>query len=222
MENIVKMTEAEHQEYLAFKASQEEKKAKEARKAALETYNQMADREVMAAIPALKAVSHELARLKKEIFANFKALLDMKKDVMQRTKDGQRTHTFMTADGKARLTLGYYVIDNYKDTVNDGIAMINEVLSEFSKDDDEDKRNLVDVILDLLSKDQKGNLKASRVLQLRRHADKFKNKKLSEGVEIIMDAYSPVMSKQFIRIEERRDKDSEWSTLPLSITDAEI
>ena len=68
-------------------------------------------------------------------------------------------------------------------------------------------------------KDQKGNLKASRVLQLRQMADKINDERFTEGVEIIMDAYAPIPSKQFIRAFKKGDQ-GEWVAIPLSITDA--
>jgi hypothetical protein len=37
-----------------------------------------------------------------------------------------------------------------------------------------------------------------------------------------MNAYDPIASKRFIRVEERDNTESEWRTVPLSITDAEI
>jgi hypothetical protein len=142
----------------------------------------------------------------------------MKKDVMKMTKDNQRSHTFTSSDGLNRIELGFYQLDNYRDTVNDGIAMIKEYISGLAKDND--TQALVDMVLKLLSKDQKGNLKASRVLQLRQVADRIGDPNFSEGVEIIMDSYAPIASKQFIRAFTRDDKNGEWVSIPLSITDA--
>ena len=198
------------------------KKEKEDRKLALDAYNTMARQEVDKAIPGLKAVSHSLARIKQQIFDNFKSLIELKKDVVKLSKDNQRSHTFMSTDGKTRITLGYYVNDNYNynDTANDGIAMSKEYISGLAKD--KDTQSLVDMVLRLLSKDQKGNLKASRVLQLNAMKDRINDPRFSEGVEIIMNAYDPIGSKRFIRVEERDNTESEWRTVPLSITDAEI
>lgn len=217
METNVTLSAEELREFEAFKAAQAAKKAKEERKQNLDTFNQMIDEEVTKTIPELESISEELSGLKKTVFDNFKTLLDMKKDVMKMTKDGQRSHTFTTSDGKMRIELGYYQLDNYKDTVNDGIAMIKEYISGLAKD--AETQSLVDMVLKLLSKDQKGNLKASRVLQLRQMADKINDERFTEGVEIIMDAYAPIPSKQFVRAFKKGDQ-GEWVAIPLSITDA--
>ena len=220
MENTVTMTAAELEEFKAFKASKAAKKEKEDRKLALDAYNEMARHEVDKNLPTLKTLSQSLGRIKQQIFDNFKSLIEMKKDVVKLSKDNQRGHTFMSSDKLARITLGYYVNDNYNDTANDGIAMIKEYISGLAKDND--TQSLVEMVLRLLSKDQKGNLKASRVLQLNAMKDRINNPRFSEGVEIIMNAYEPIESKRFIRVEERDNTESEWRTVPLSITEATI
>ncbi len=217
MENTVTLSASELANFQAFKAAQAAKRAKEERKQQLDTFNQMIDEEVNLTIPELESISEELSGLKKTVFENFKTLLDMKKDGMKMTKDNQRSHTFTTSDSKYRIELGFYQLDNYKDTVNDGIAMIKEYISGLAKD--AETQSLVDMVLKLLSKDQKGNLKASRVLQLRQMADKINDERFSEGVEIIMDAYAPIPSKQFVRAFKKGDQ-GEWVAIPLSITDA--
>lgn len=211
------MTAAELKEFEAYKAAKAAQQAKEERKKNLDTYNAMIDEQVNETIPELQSVSEQLSMVKKAVFDNFQSLLDMKKDVMKITKDGQRSHTFTNSDGNFRIILGYHVLDNYKDTVQDGIDMVKEYITSLAESDE--TKSLVDMVLKLLSKDQKGNLKASRVLQLRQIAEKVNNEKFTEGVEIIMNSYAPTPSKKFIQAFAKNDKD-EWEVIPLSLTDA--
>lgn len=211
------MTAAELKEFEAYKAAKAAQQAKEERKKNLNTYNAMIDEQVNETIPELQSVSEQLSMVKKAVFDNFQSLLDMKKDVINRTKDGQRSHTFTNSDGNFRIILGYHVLDNYKDTVQDGIDMVKEYITSLAESDE--TKSLVDMVLKLLSKDQKGNLKASRVLQLRQIAEKVNNEKFTEGVEIIMNSYAPTPSKKFIQAFAKNDKD-EWEVIPLSLTDA--
>lgn len=216
MEQTVKMSADELALFEAFKKAQEKKQLREVRKKNLDTYNEMIDDQVRTSIPELESISEQLAMVKDAVFGNFKSLLEMKKDVMKMTTDNQRSHTFTSTDGKMRIELGCYIRDNYKDTVQDGIDLIKAYINGLAKDTD--TQALVDMVLKLLSKDQKGNLKASRVLQLRNMTSKINNEKFSEGVEIIMNAYDPLPSKQFICAWKRGDND-EWVSIPLSITD---
>ncbi len=207
-------------DFQAFKAAQAASKAKEERKQNLNTFNQMIDEQVNLAIPELRSLAEELATVKQTIFSNFKTLLDMKADVLKMTKDGQRSHTFVSDDKLKRVILGYYNIDHYKDTAEDGIAMIKAYISGLATSPE--TKELVDMVLKLLSKDQSGNLKASRVLALRALADKSDSQQFKEGVEMIMDAYDPIPSKQYIRADVRDTPTSAWQSIPLSITDARI
>lgn len=218
MENIVKMTAEELKDYEAYKKAQAAKAAKKQRKENLETYTKMVDEQVSITIPELQSLAEQLSLVKSAIFENFQSLLDMKKDVLKMTSNGQRSHTFTSSDGKMRIELGVYQLDNYLDTVNDGIAMVKEYITSLAESDE--TRALVDMVLKLLSKDQKGNLKASRVLQLRQIAEEVNNERFTEGVEIIMNSYAPTPSKTFIRAFVKDDK-GEWKGIPLSITDAE-
>lgn len=213
----ITMTAAELKEFEAYKAAKAAQQAKEERKKNLNTYNAMIDEQVNETIPELQSVSEQLSMVKKAVFDNFQSLLDMKKDVMKITKDGQRSHTFTNSEGNFRIILGYHVLDNYKDTVQDGIDMVKEYITSLAESDE--TKSLVDMVLKLLSKDQKGNLKASRVLQLRQIAEKVNNEKFTEGVEIIMNSYAPTPSKKFIQAFAKNDKD-EWEVIPLSLTDA--
>ena len=213
----ITMTAAELKEFEAYKAAKAAQQAKEERKKNLNTYNAMIDEQVNETIPELQSVSEQLSMVKKAVFDNFQSLLDMKKDVLKITKDGQRSHTFTNSDGNFRIILGYHVLDNYKDTVQDGIDMVKEYITSLAESDE--TKSLVDMVLKLLSKDQKGNLKASRVLQLRQIAEKVNNEKFTEGVEIIMNSYAPTPSKKFIQAFAKNDKD-EWEVIPLSLTDA--
>ena len=212
------MTAAELKEFEAYKAAKAAQQAKEERKKNLNTYNAMIDEQVNETIPELQSVSEQLSMVKKAVFDNFQSLLDMKKDVLKMTSNGQRSHTFTSSDGKMRIELGVYQLDNYRDTVNDGIAMVKEYITSLAESDE--TRALVDMVLKLLSKDQKGNLKASRVLQLRQITEEVNNERFTEGVEIIMNSYAPTPSKTFIRAFVKDDK-GEWKGIPLSITDAE-
>ena len=46
----------------------------------------------------------------------------------------QRSHTFTTSDGNMRLTIGQYTTDGYRDTVEDGIAIVKEYITSLAKD----------------------------------------------------------------------------------------
>lgn len=95
--------------------------------------------------------------------------------------------------------------------------MVKKYIEGMAKDDN--SKALVNAVLRLLSRDQKGTLKASRVLQLRKMAEETGDETFIEGVKIIEEAYQPTETKQYIRA-ELRDENNGWKIIPLSVTEA--
>ncbi len=212
---VVEMTAEEQAQFAAFKAEQEKKARMQRRKENRETYAQIVDEQVQLAIPELAALSEQIKTVKTTVFENFKTVLAMKAEVMSMTQAGQHSHTFTTTDGLMRLTLGTNTVDAYRDTVEDGIGIVRAYIESMAKD--ENSRALVNAVLRLLARDQKGTLKASRVLQLRKMADETGDETFIEGVKIIEESYQPNETKQYIRAEFKDDKG--WHIIPLSVTD---
>lgn len=212
----VEMTQEEAAQFAAFKAERERKAAEERRRAARETYRGMVDEAIDRAMPILAATSAAIADAKRTVLDDFRAALEMKAELFG-VRDDQRSHTFTNSEGTRRITVGQYTLDNYRDTVNEGIAIVKEYLGSLAKD--EESASLVKAILRLMSRDQAGNLKASRVLQLRRMAEESGNERFQEGVRIIEESYAPETSRQFLRVEEKTEGGA-WKQLPLGMTEA--
>lgn len=214
----VQMTAEERAEFEAFKAEKEKKRREEERMRMREEYAGMVDDEIEAAIPQLLEMSEALKAVKAAVYGNFAAVLNMKEEALGVKKDDQRSHTFTNSNGTMRLTLGVYTVDGYRDTVEEGIGMVRAYLESLAKD--ENSKLLVGSILQLLSRDKKGTIKASRVLQLRRLAEKSGDEEFIEGVRIIEEAYQPTISKRYIRAEIKNDKGA-WINIPLGMTDVD-
>lgn len=214
----IEMTAEERQEYEAFKAEKQKKAAADERKRQRENYAAMVDEEVQTTLPVLRELSEQIKTVKNAVFGNFETILKMKSEVLGITKDDQRSHTFTTSDSRLRLTLGVNTIDGYRDTVEDGIAMVKGYIQSLAKD--ETSKALVNAVLRLLSRDGQGNIKASRVLQLRKMAEETGDEKFIEGVRIIEESYQPTETKKYIRAEYKNEKGA-WVIVPLGMTDVD-
>lgn len=212
------MTAEERREFEAYRAEKQKKEAAERRKQQRTDYAAMVDDEVRTTLPVLQELSEQIKTVKNTVFGNFDAILKMKSEVLGLTKDDQRSHTFTTSDSRLRLTLGVNTVDGYRDTVEDGIAMVKAYIESLAKD--ETSKALVSAVLRLLSRDQSGNIKASRVLQLRKMAEETGNDRFIEGVQIIEESYQPTETKKYIRAEYKNDKGA-WVNIPLGMTDVE-
>ncbi len=214
----VVMTAEEKAEFEAFQQAKAKKAAEEKAKSDREMYRQMVDEEIEHSIPVLFAISGQIKESKQQVMDNFKTILEMKSDLFKtKVKDDQRSHTFTNSEGNKRITLGVYVTDGYRDTVEDGIAIVKEYIESLAKD--EKTKALVNMVLKLLSRDAKGTLKASRIVQLRKVAEDTGDERFLEGVRIIEESYQPEVSKRFIRA-EIKNENGMWKPIPLGMTES--
>ena len=214
--NLSQLSAEQRREMLAQLKAQEESEKRQ-READISTYKALVSQTVEDNFPVLQAVSSELAAQKRSIRNAFATVVDLKSSLYG-VKDGQRSHQFINSEGTRRITIGFNVIDNYDDTVDAGIAKVKEYISSLARD--EQSKILVETVLKLLSKDSKGTLKASRVLQLQQMAEKSGNADFIEGVRIIRDAYRPIESKSYVRAEYKSDSGA-WVSVPLGMTEAD-
>ena len=221
MSEQVTMTADERAEWEAFKAEKAKKEAAELRKQQRETYQELVNEELAAAIPELRALSEQIKTTKDTLFSNFRAVLDMKADVVGFKEDGQYSHTFTNSDSSLRLTLGVNTVDGWTDMAETGIAMVRRYLESLATDDK--SKALVNTVLRLLSKDRQGNLNASKVLQLQKMAEESHDEQFVEAVKIIRESYQPTETRRYIRAQYRDESTGNaWRNIPLSITDVDL
>ena len=214
----VEMTPEELQQFEAFKQQKEAENKKQKEKEDRDAYKVLIDEILEKGTIRLNLVSKALHSVKNNIITELQKAIELKSQLFGTEKLDQQSHTFTNSAGNVRITYGQYMNDGYRDTVNEGVALVKKAIEELATDDN--SRALVNTVLRLLAKDQKGNLKASRVLQLRKTADDSGNETLQKGVRIIEESYQPTPSKSFIRLETKKDKDSEWVNVPLGMTEA--
>ncbi len=213
MIDITKLSESEKK---ALKADlfHDEKENEKQRKKEVESYKQLVKRTVENNIAELVQASAALASVKAKVFLDFSTLVDLKKELFD-YKDGQKSHTFSTAEGQT-VEIGFRTTDGWDDTVDVGIEKINEYMESLSTS--EETANLVKIINSLLKKDAKGNLKANRVLDLQNLADEIGNDKFRDGVETIRAAYQPNRSAYYIEAYYKHAVTGARVSIPLSIT----
>lgn len=212
------MTAEEKAEFEAFQRERARKAQEAAAQAAREKYKQLVDDEIEQSLPLLLGVSGQIKHIKEVVLDNFKTILELKGELFRtKMRDDQLSHTFTNSTGDKRITLGKYVTDGYRDTVEDGIAIVKEYISSLANDDN--TRSLVNMVFRLLARDAKGTLKASRIVQLRKIAMETGDERFLEGVRIIEDSYQPEVSKLFIRAEVK-DGNGMWRSVPLGMTES--
>lgn len=216
MEEQVTMTPEERAEYEEFRAKKAQEREEAARKQQREDYAILVNSEVATAVTQLTELSETMRMIKATIYSNFEAILKMKNEVMHLAREGgQYTHTFTTSDSRYRITLGSRTVDDYRDTVEDGIAIVTRYLQSLAKD--QDSADLVETVMHLLSRNKRGVLQPSRVIQLRQLAERRKDDVLLEGVKIIEESYQPYASRTFVQAQVKEA--TGWATIPLNMTE---
>lgn len=217
------MVEMTPEEKAAWMASKKRAAKKEQRK----QLQELVDAEMHNAVSELMECSDTMKAVKSKIFANFDTIMKLRREINEDdnpNSDEQFSFTFTSSDGLQRLRIGYNMNDNYLMQVEDGIKKVREYLQSLAKD--EASGRLVEAVMRLLARDQKGNLKASRVLQLSKMAEESGDETFREGMSIIRDAYSPTPGKTYIRCQvkttrtaEDGTKKHEWTDVGLSMAD---
>jgi hypothetical protein len=177
-----------------------------------QAYKDLVEQTVPKAIFKLCAASEILSNAKTEAFQFFEDILKLKADVYG-IKEKQQSHTFSCDGGE--IQIGYRINDGWDDTVNTGIAKVEQFITSLAKDTE--TAALVEIVFNLLKKDAKGNLKGSRVLELQKLTSKFNNEEFTDGVDIISKAFKPVRSVWFVEanlIDENKVK----TPIPLSMS----
>ena len=217
-EEKVKLTREEIDLLHEFRKDQEAKAAVQKREQDKETYKLMVDETVHEVASYLHDTSIMIASTKQCVFDDFAAIMALKAEIFG-TKDTQKSHTFSSADGLYSITIGQRTIDAYDDTLSAGVDKIKQYIASLAKDDATAK--LINMINNLLQIDKYGNLKPSRVVELKKMEKEIDNVLFSEGLDIIIKAYKPKKSCKFVSI-ERTDDNGKKHNLPLSMSAAEM
>ncbi len=197
----------------ALKAEQDRNRKREDER---RVYKELVNEKVEGLFPRLQEISELLAEAKREVYREFEAALEIKAELYDVPGD-QNSHSFINKGATKRIVIGACQKDDYDDTVNEGIGKVKAFISSLARD--EESTMLVRSILRLLARDQKGNLKASRVMQLRKMAEDSGNEMFLDGVRIIEQAYRPVQTKTYVRAEYKNEAGA-WVAVPLGMTEA--
>lgn len=214
---VVEMTAEQKAKYDAFLQQEKQNEEKARVESERTEYKKLMNQTVESFFPKIEALSKQLSEAKTEIYESFQAAMELKESAFG-LNEGQQSHSFINEAKTMRIMLGYHTTDGYDDTVSAGIGKVHEYIESLAKD--AETRVLVKAILKLLQADGKtGQLKASKVMQLRSMANESGNAEFIDGVSIIEKAYSPTRSKQYVRAERKNDK-NEWINIPLGMTEA--
>ena len=210
----VKNMTAEERAQLKAQLAEEDRQEALRKQEQKDAYMQMKDQFLERNLEKLKALSDQMQALKKEIFDDAETLIKLK-DELFHTKTDRQSNMFTHESGKFSITLGNRINEGWDDTCEQGIEKVKEFLHTLAKDDN--SAALVETIMRLIAKNNKGMLKASKVLELEKLASKIQSAELTEGLNIIKNSYRPKPTCQFISVTMKDDNGND-KQLPLSLS----
>lgn len=192
----------------------EERNEKERIARERENYKLLEDVTVREEVNELMKLSSLMMAAKDRVFKAVGAVTDMQEE-LYKVRVNRKSRTYNTLDGSMSITLGVRTNDGWDDTAHVGVEKVKAYLRTMAKD--ENSADLVDTVMGLLSKDKKGNMKLSSILQLEKKAEKSKDPEFIDGIRIIKDAYRPVDTCAFIDA-SFRDENGKEQGIPLSMS----
>lgn len=209
LKNLTSEQRAELKAQLAAEEAADKQRIQQSR----DDYKNLVDEFVRANISKLRSLSEQMQAIKLDVFADAQTLVEMKNELFK-VKIDRMSDTFTSTDSTMSITMGNRSNEGWDDTVNAGIAKVKEFLGTLARD--ENSAMLVDTVMSLMAKDRKGNLKASKVLELEKMAIKSQDPIFLDGIAIIKAAYRPAPSCQFIEVTLKDEKGNDVK-LPLSM-----
>lgn len=193
---IAELSPSEKAELLKQLAA-EQKSEKERKEKEIATYKDLQDKAVSAAIPGLVKFSESQKSLVETIFADFGALVALKKDLYT-TKETQDSHTFTSRDGMGSITIGYNAIIGFDGTEAAGVQMVKEYISNMSADDDK-RKTLGDLLNTFMKTDKNGNLNPTRIAELVNKKAEVNDPLFTNGVDTIVNAQFKTRTSTYVR-----------------------
>lgn len=176
-------------------------------------YKELVDETIPEQINSLIRLNNHIAKAKTDVYQSLQGLMELKQELYG-AKSNQRSHSFTTQGGKS-VEIGYRITDGWDDTVSAGEAKVASFINSLAKD--ANSKKLVSTVNRLLKRDGNGNLKASRVIELKSLADEFNDELFNDGVAIILEAYRPKSSAFYIKA-AYKDTNGVEKSIPLSIS----
>lgn len=195
--------------------AQTRKELRDKRNADQKAYKNLIDFQVESLMPHAEMISQQIAAFKKSCYKSFQAAIELKTQLYGSRVEENESHRFTNEKNTLAITIGNNYRDEWDDTVSAGIDIAKQRVEELAVDDN--SRALVKVVLRLLSKNAKGELKATKVLQLRKIAVEINDQKMLDAVDIIEKAHRPSVSATYI-IAEKKNENGKWIKIPLSAT----
>jgi Protein of unknown function (DUF3164). len=214
--DLLKMTPEEKAQLKAqFEA--EDKAAAEKRNADRLALIEMEDSAVIEMLNEVETLSNAIVVFKQQSIKKLEPLMKMKTE-LGKAADKQRSFSFKTKDGNAKVVVDYNETFKYDDGIHAGVEYAKQWLQEKAEESEEAKM-MTSIIEDLLGRSRAGTYSAENLWTFVNAAEEYDVPLLSAAAEAVKKSLYKEMTSISVRV-FKKDEFGQLKQLPLSATKA--
>jgi len=211
--NIEELTPEQIEKLQADLAAKKSKAIKEKKRARM-NYEKNRDKNIKNLVGRGKSLSNILAEFKmlisKEMEAQHQALTAYG-EIRGNSKGG---FSITSSDGNMRVTRTRDTEPYWDERGTKAVAMLKEFLEETAKKRDKD---LFEILMGFLAKNDKGDLEYSRVFHLLKHRHAFTDPRWTEGLNLLEESFQTNLKGYGYEVKVRATE-GKWDSVDLNFT----
>lgn len=195
----------------------QQKADREKREADRKALTEMENDAVAEVLKQVEDVSNAIVMFKRNCIAKMDPLIKMKAE-LGKAADKQRTFSFKTSDGSAKIEIVYNETTKYDDGIHAGVEFAKQWLTE-KAEESEESRMMTSIIEDLLGKSRTGTYDVSNLWAFVQSAEEYDVPLLKAAAESVKKSLYKEMTSVSVKV-YRKDELGQMRQLPLSATKA--
>lgn len=204
------MTTAELEQLLASKRKKEQKEKQRLK----EKYEAEREQTIEYLFANAKDLHHALARFKKEAETHMQEQAKALQDYGALRSNSKGGFSIITKDGNYKIKRRRDTTPTWDERSTKASELIKDFLGDTVKKKD---KELYEILLSFLAKNDAGDLEYARVMNLFQHQDKFNDPRWIEGLGLIKESYSTHLKAFGYEFQEKQP-DGSYKTLSLNFS----
>lgn len=212
--NIKNLTEAERKQLLG-QLEAEQKAGRKAQNKTRQTYEKNREKRVQKVIGGVVKIEKLMSDFKDELSVMMDAQhseLDEFGMIPAKSKGG---FSILSKDGNFKVTRSRDTDPKWDETAQKGVGLVREFLQE--EGSERVNPGIFNLLMELISKNEAGELEYSKVMQFIKHEAEFDAPKWKEGLRLIKEGYS-INFKKFAYQFYKKDADHKFKAISINFS----
>lgn len=198
------------QEQLARKAEQTRKKKEAAKKA----YERKRDSSISSIVKTAAQLEDKMKEFKARISVMMSEQHEFLTEYGEIRSNSKGGFSITSSDGSMRVTRTRDTEPYWDERGTKAVAILKEFLEETAKKRDKD---LFEILMGFLQKNDKGDLEYSRVFHLLKHRNSFTDPRWTEGLNLLEESFQTNLKGYGYEVKVRNEQ-GKWDNISLNFT----